>query len=101
MPKKESIAEYNFKSGSTDRTYTVKRYEDGSLSCDCPGWRFSPKRTSDGHRECRHTRIAESTPIENLTPAVSQHLPKINYKPRQINQSTIQPTKRMFYFEED
>lgn len=33
--------------------YTVWLYDDGSLSCDCPGWIFHRKK-NDGM--CKHTR---------------------------------------------
>ncbi len=55
MSDKTIVEEYPFKSKSSDSSYMVLRYDDSSLSCNCPGWRFSPKRFDDGHRECRHT----------------------------------------------
>lgn len=37
------------------KTYETLKYEDGSLSCSCPGWtrRVAP----DGSRSCKHTRL--------------------------------------------
>ena len=36
-----------FPSSSSSKIYTVKRDENGELSCDCPAWRFK-KGTSPG-----------------------------------------------------
>ena len=40
-----------FPSSSSAREYTVKRDEEGVLSCDCPVWKFNQRRD----RTCKHT----------------------------------------------
>ena len=42
-----------FPSSSSGKEYTVKRDEDGNLSCDCPAWVF--KKT--GTRTCKHLKL--------------------------------------------
>lgn len=43
---------WEFKSGSSDKTYTVKYNKHGNLSCDCMGY--------IGHRKCKHiTEVKE------------------------------------------
>lgn len=36
--------------------YEVRMNEDGSISCDCPGWIFAKKGAARG---CKHTRQIE------------------------------------------
>jgi hypothetical protein len=45
---------YTFESSSGKGIYTTLEYDNGSLSCDCPGWtrRVQP----DGSRDCKHCR---------------------------------------------
>ena len=44
---------WEFKSGSSDKVYTVKHNKRGELSCDCMGY--------IGHRKCKHiTEVKES-----------------------------------------
>ena len=40
-----------FPSSSSSKIYTVKRDENGELSCDCPAWRF---KKGDKPRSCKH-----------------------------------------------
>ncbi len=43
---------WEFKSGSSNKTYTVKYNKHGNLSCDCMGY--------IGHRKCKHiTEVKE------------------------------------------
>lgn len=43
---------WEFKSGSSNKTYTVKHNKRGELSCDCMGY--------IGHRKCKHiTEVKE------------------------------------------
>jgi len=44
---------WRFKSSSGTHVYETIRYDDGSHSCDCPGWCKRPIRS------CKHTRAAE------------------------------------------
>ena len=44
-----------FPSSSSDKEYTVKRDEDGNLSCDCPAWVFKKQRA----RSCKHLKLVE------------------------------------------
>jgi hypothetical protein len=50
---------WKFRSESQpDKLYETLRYDNGNLSCGCPGWtrRVSP----DGSRSCKHTRSVEA-----------------------------------------
>ena len=40
-----------------DKEYETLRYEDGSTSCNCPGW--TRRITTDGSRSCKHTRSVD------------------------------------------
>lgn len=40
-----------YTSSSGTKTYTLRRLEDGTLTCDCPGWTF--KRPGK-ERRCKH-----------------------------------------------
>jgi len=44
-----------FPSSSSDKEYTVKRDEEGNLSCDCPAWVFKKQ----GARSCKHLKLVE------------------------------------------
>ena len=43
---------WEFKSGSSDKVYTVKHNKNGNLSCDCMGY--------IGHRKCKHITEVKS-----------------------------------------
>lgn len=48
---------YVFESESNcEKIYQTLIYDNGSLSCDCPGWRF--KRNA--LRTCKHVRLVEA-----------------------------------------
>ena len=40
-----------FPSSSSSKIYTIKRDENGELSCTCPAWRF---KKGDKPRSCKH-----------------------------------------------
>ncbi len=42
------------------KQYQTLQYVDGSMSCDCPGWTFKKKTTSNGERTCKHLRFVEA-----------------------------------------
>ena len=42
----KKVETWEFKSGSSDKTYKVKHNKRGDLSCDCMGY--------IGHRKCKH-----------------------------------------------
>lgn len=51
---------FSFASSSGGKLYQTLLYDDGTTSCDCPGWtrRVQP----DGSRTCKHTRsVANGT----------------------------------------
>ena len=46
---------WTFSSDSTpDKEYQTLQYQDGSTSCNCPGW--TRRVAQDGSRSCKHTR---------------------------------------------
>jgi len=51
------VQEWQFKSSSSNATYTVKLWDDGRTSCDCRGWRF--KREGQ-ERSCKHVAKVEA-----------------------------------------
>jgi hypothetical protein len=46
---------WTFLSSRGDRRYQTLLYQDGTASCDCPGW--CRRVAGDGSRSCRHTRL--------------------------------------------
>ena len=50
---KKPVHMWRFQSSSGSGTYETLQYNDGSLSCDCPGW------TRRAIRSCKHTRAVE------------------------------------------
>ena len=60
-PKKpEPVFTWAFKSsqprGGTIISYVAQLNQDGTLSCNCPGWIFAKKNQE---RACKHTKIVE------------------------------------------
>jgi hypothetical protein len=51
---KTPVYRWKFQSSSGTGTYETLKYNDGSLSCDCPGW------TRRAIRSCKHTRWVEA-----------------------------------------
>lgn len=54
---KKPVYQWRFKSSSGSGTYETLRWDDDSLSCDCPGW---TRRCVDGQRTCKHVRCVEA-----------------------------------------
>lgn len=54
MSGKTILTTFFFESSSSDKLYQTLRYDDGSTSCDCPGWTRRPQRS------CKHTRLVEA-----------------------------------------
>jgi hypothetical protein len=48
---------WTFESSSSNKTYETLKYDDGSLSCDCPGW--CRRVSQDGSRTCKHVRAVQ------------------------------------------
>lgn len=59
-PKKEPVFTWAFKSsqprGGTIISYIAQLNQDGTLSCNCPGWIFAKKNQE---RACKHTKLIE------------------------------------------
>ena len=47
-----------FASSSSDKKHQTLQYDDGTISCGCPGW--TRRCTAEGYRTCRHTRAVEA-----------------------------------------
>jgi hypothetical protein len=58
--KPEPVFTWAFKSsrphGGTIVSYVTQLNQDGSLSCNCPGWIFAKKNQE---RACKHTKMVE------------------------------------------
>lgn len=52
--KPKVLYAWRFASSSSNKEYEALIYDDGSTSCDCPGW--TRRVASDGSRTCKHTR---------------------------------------------
>jgi hypothetical protein len=49
---------WTFQSDSNpDKTYETLQYDDGTTSCNCPGW--TRRVAQDGSRSCKHTRLVD------------------------------------------
>lgn len=48
---------YWFDSSSSDNRYETLEYENGTTSCNCPGW---ARRCVNGVRTCKHTRSVQA-----------------------------------------
>jgi bifunctional non-homologous end joining protein LigD len=44
-------------SSNPDKSYETLQYEDGTTSCQCPGW--TRRVAADGSRTCKHTRSVD------------------------------------------
>ena len=55
--------------GSGSRKYTIKLYDNDTVSCTCPAWRFQ-KGVSVTERQCKHTK-AFLPPLSLVTRAVA------------------------------
>jgi hypothetical protein len=107
MSDRTCIEEYPFQSSSGNGSYIVKRYNDGSLSCGCKGFIFSPKRNLDGHRSCRHTdyvhgMIKAEEMQAQLPPEITvNRIIGRKIVPTIIKSQPIQPAKRYFSLEDE
>lgn len=54
---KAVVYAWTFASSSSSHHYETLQYEDGSLSCDCPGW--TRRVDEHGARSCKHTRTVQ------------------------------------------
>lgn len=62
-PKSKPVLEWSFASSSTQVSgkpvqYTTMLHEDGTLSCNCPGWILGSAKSKIG-RFCKHTKALE------------------------------------------
>jgi hypothetical protein len=55
---KAAVHVYWFASSTSSKTYETIRYDDGTCSCDCPGW--CKRVASNGCRSCKHTRMVDA-----------------------------------------
>ena len=46
------VKQARFKSRSGNGWYLTKKWENGEITCNCPGWIF---KRGDAPRKCRHT----------------------------------------------
>ncbi len=53
----KAVHVYWFESSSGSAMHETLRYDDGSLSCSCPGW---TRRVTAGVRTCKHVRIVKA-----------------------------------------
>ncbi len=53
---------WRFASSSGTGKYETLKYNDNTLSCDCPGW---TRRCVNGVRSCKHTRFVETGAAES------------------------------------
>lgn len=72
---------WTFASSSGNGTYETLRYDDGSMSCSCPGWcrRVQP----DGTRTCKHLRLVDQGRAD--VEAISSH----DYTAQQTKQPSV------------
>lgn len=71
-----------FDSSSSSKKYQTLEYEDGTTSCDCPGW--TRRIDTKGRRSCKHTRQVEAqrkgTPVLVMKPAQAAALPSLGQR---------------------
>jgi hypothetical protein len=103
------IKEYPFK--SPNGVYLVKKYDDGSFSCNCQEWTF--KRNES--RNCRHTKYIQNVIAgQNNPPQGGSGVPFVetskitiaresrnDTQRKSANQSVVRPAERYFSLEED
>jgi hypothetical protein len=54
---------WTFDSSSSNKSYQMLQYVDGSTSCDCPGW------TRHAQRVCKHTRAVDMGTADDICKA--------------------------------
>lgn len=52
-----------FASSSSNKEYETLQYDNGSTSCNCPGW--TRRVANDGSRSCKHTRYVDSNQADD------------------------------------
>ena len=56
---KTIVTTWFFRSSSDEsKLYQTLAYVDHTASCDCPGWKFKRKASTD--RSCKHVRLVEA-----------------------------------------
>lgn len=67
---KEYTVVATFPSSKGDKDWTVKRDEEGNLSCDCPIWVFNRRK----NRTCKHTDLVnqEGTIVSQIAVEVKE-----------------------------
>lgn len=68
---KKDIFAWAEPSSKGTHTYELILYEDGTMSCNCPGWFLKAGKKKDGdnsNRSCKHTKkhLAEAANITSL-----------------------------------
>jgi predicted nucleic acid-binding Zn finger protein len=64
--KKLIVSRYNIESTSTNRTWVVAEYDDGSYSCSCPAWIFH-KGTKINCKHINELIEKKNTPTKEST----------------------------------
>jgi hypothetical protein len=73
---REVVRKFRFRSSWGDRTYVAQEYNDGTRSCDCPGWTQRAVHAMDGTttRSCKHTNaLRNSNPIPEFVGMFWEH----------------------------
>jgi len=78
------MSSWTFPSSSSSAIYTTKQNTDGSLSCNCPAWRF---KKGDAPRTCKHVREVEA---QAKPKQAALHLVKGATKPVQTFAAPVQ-----------
>jgi hypothetical protein len=106
MRKPKVSKKYMFPSSSAPGVaYTVFQYDDGSTSCDCPGWINKKK---DKPRGCKHTAgvaVMSNVALDNVAlPAMAfPPSPQGGYStvpPKKLAQTTLAFNRRKIRFED-
>lgn len=104
MPK-EIATLFIFESESSPgKTYQTLVYVDGSMSCECPGWKFKRKTAANGDRTCKHVRdIDAGMGGRHAIKMVEYSVPvKVDRRPqRAMQQTDLEPPQVGRVFELD
>jgi len=55
------VSSFNVESTSTNKTWKVAKYDDGSWACSCPAWIFKKGERKD----CKHIEEVKKTNMEH------------------------------------
>lgn len=77
---KQAVYAWRFNSSSGDKVYETLQYEDGTTSCDCPGW------TRRAIRDCKHTRAVR---LGDANLAAIKHGPLTGAAPMQVKPVSV------------